>query len=494
MPSAKARIVIYFRAEKKSALEKKLVFKLDFFILTFCCLAYFINYLDRQNLTQAYVSGMKEDLNFQGNQLTVINTIYAVGYLIGIVPNNAMLTYFKPGRFFPFMMSTWACICMTTAAAQKPQHIMAIRFFQGYFESCTFAGTHYILGSWYTESELGKRTGIFTASGLAGGIFGGLLQTAVYKSMNGLVGLAGWRWLFIVDGLITLPVAAYGFFFFPDTPRQTTALYFTQEEKELAIERMPETPRESMLTKSFLQRVIKSPYLYAFLILWTITNCAEQQSTSSLLQLWMKYNKKHTYTVYELNNWPTGVQAVGIVSTLLWAMGTDIFGGRWLANYYLAFTAIVSATIILVPSTPTAGIFGAYYWAGSIYACQATSFAWANDVMKLEDHAFRAVIIGFMNFGGNTFNAFWPLIFYSTDQAPYFTRGMYCMIVIGALLAIWTTIIVLYFRKMNKQKRILVIDAVEASEEGSLGVVDESTADKRDMKVETQTATGTDTT
>lgn len=62
------------------------------------------------------------------------------------------------------------------------------------------------------------------------------------------------------------------------------------------------------------------------------------------------------------------------------------------------------------------------------------------------------------------------------------------------MLAIWTTIIVLYFRKMNKQKRILVIDAVEASEEGSLGVVDESTADKRDMKVETQTATGTDTT
>lgn len=146
----------------------------------------------------------------------------------------------------------------------------------------------------------------------------------------------------------------------------------------------------------------------------------------------MKYNKKHTYTVYELNNWPTGVQAVGIVSTLLWAMGTDIFGGRWLANYYLAFTAIVSATIILVPSTPTAGIFGAYYWAGSIYACQATSFAWANDVMKLEDHAFRAVIIGFMNFGGNTFNAFWPLIFYSTDQAPYFTVRLCHLVVMQA--------------------------------------------------------------
>lgn len=76
---------------------------------------------------------------------------------------------------------------------------MAIRFLQGYAESCIFAGTHFILGSWYTEKELGKRSGIFTASGLAGGMFGGFIQSGVYKSMNGLGGLAGWRWLFIVS-------------------------------------------------------------------------------------------------------------------------------------------------------------------------------------------------------------------------------------------------------------------------------------------------------
>ncbi|KAI4765227.1 hypothetical protein E4T52_02580 [Aureobasidium sp. EXF-3400] len=59
--------------------ERKLVQKLDFFILTFCCLMYFLNYLDRSNLTNAYVSGMKEDLNFKGNELTQINTVFTVG-------------------------------------------------------------------------------------------------------------------------------------------------------------------------------------------------------------------------------------------------------------------------------------------------------------------------------------------------------------------------------------------------------------------------------
>jgi ACS family pantothenate transporter-like MFS transporter len=89
----------------------------------------------------------------------------------------------------------WGLLTMVTAAAQKPEHIMAIRFFQALFESSTFVGTHYILGSWYTSKELGKRSGIFTASGLAGTMIGGFIQSGIHKSMDGLQGLSGWRWL-----------------------------------------------------------------------------------------------------------------------------------------------------------------------------------------------------------------------------------------------------------------------------------------------------------
>jgi ACS family pantothenate transporter-like MFS transporter len=71
----------YF-ASQKSPQEKKLVRKLDFFILSFCCMMYFMNYLDRSNLTNAYVSGMEEDLGFAGNQLTVINTVFTCGYIV----------------------------------------------------------------------------------------------------------------------------------------------------------------------------------------------------------------------------------------------------------------------------------------------------------------------------------------------------------------------------------------------------------------------------
>jgi ACS family pantothenate transporter-like MFS transporter len=80
------RFVQYLRGEQRAPGERKLVQKLDFFILTFCCLMYFMNYLDRSNLSNAYVSGMREELSFKGNQLNQINTVFTVGYTIGQVP------------------------------------------------------------------------------------------------------------------------------------------------------------------------------------------------------------------------------------------------------------------------------------------------------------------------------------------------------------------------------------------------------------------------
>lgn len=71
--------------------EKSLLFKLDWFILSFACLLYWVNYLDRLNLTNAYVSGMKEEIGLHGNQFNIINTCFTVGYTISLVPHNLIL-------------------------------------------------------------------------------------------------------------------------------------------------------------------------------------------------------------------------------------------------------------------------------------------------------------------------------------------------------------------------------------------------------------------
>jgi ACS family pantothenate transporter-like MFS transporter len=396
--------------------------------------------LDRTNLANAYVSGMKEDLGFQGDQLNQINTCFTVGYVLGQIPSNLSLHYVKPRHFFPAMMVVWAGLTMATASTHSPQAIMAIRFFQGLAEATTFVGTHYILGSWYTERELGKRSGLFTASGLAGTMIGGFIQSGIYSSMDGRHGLRGWRWLFLVDGIITLPVALYGFLLFPDTPATTTAPYLSPAERELAVSRLRrhrqlvepaqsdqiQEKQTSPLTWTFARSVLTSWELWGFVILWIIAGETESFSSNSLLALYMKSSPSTHYTVPQINNYPTGVPAVGIVSTLFWAALTDFLGGkRYLVGYFIGVTGVATSGMILAAkgmegAKSTAVVFAAYYWAGAVYACQATFFAWANDATRQREPVFRSVVLAGMNLGSNAVNAWWSIVFYGASMAPWF--------------------------------------------------------------------------
>lgn len=245
--------------------------------------------------------------------------------------------------------------------------------------------------------------------------------------MNGRNGLSGWRWLFIIDGLITLPVALYGFLFFPDTPQTTTAFYLTDAEKALAVARVPQVEDRSPISWAFFKKVFSSWYWWGFVVLWIIAGETESFSTNALLSLYMKSHPTNKYTVTQLNNYPTGVPAVGIVSTVLWATLTDFLNGkRYLVGFFIAITGVVTSAMILAASNnptseaSTSVVFGAYYWAGSVYACQATFFAWANDALRYEEHMFRAVVLAGMNVGSNAVNSWWSIVFYGASMAPWF--------------------------------------------------------------------------
>lgn len=79
--------------------------------------------------------------------------------------------------------------------------LYAFRFLVGLFESSFFPVLLYVLGSWYTKTELAKRVALFHVTAPLGSAFGGYLQAAVYESLNGRHGLAGWRWLYIICGV-----------------------------------------------------------------------------------------------------------------------------------------------------------------------------------------------------------------------------------------------------------------------------------------------------
>jgi ACS family pantothenate transporter-like MFS transporter len=90
-----------------------------------------------------------------------------------------------------------------------------------------------VLGSWYKPSELAKRTCIFYATSAAADMFCGFLQAGVYQGLNGTAGLPGWKWLFLIDGIISTPICIAGLFLIPDLPENSRAFYLTKGHVQL---------------------------------------------------------------------------------------------------------------------------------------------------------------------------------------------------------------------------------------------------------------------
>ncbi|KAI0723066.1 MFS general substrate transporter [Earliella scabrosa] len=415
----------------ESKMERKLLLKIDWFILSYCCLMYFSNYLDRSNISNAYVSGMREELSMHGTEFNQINTIFTCGYIVGMIPNNIMLQLVPPRIWFPAMQIVWGVLTFCTSAVSNVQQIYAIRFFQGIAESSTFVGTHYILGSWYKSGELGKRSGIFTSSGLAGTLFSGILQAAVYTKLNGVSGRSGWRWLFIIDGIITLPIALYGFLIFPDVPTATKAFYLSDEERLLSCERLESEKNKDIehghLSWNLVKRVVGNWRWYGCSLLFAISGETESFGTNGLMGQWLK--GIGGYTVPQINNYPSGMTAFAIASTLVCATWTDATRSRarWPVLVYMSICTIAASIILLVRAAPRGAHFFAWYLSGASYAGQATTFAWANQICA-DDHAARGIVLASMNMWNNVVNAWWPLVFYPATDAPWFTRGMWAMV------------------------------------------------------------------
>ncbi|KAH9938523.1 major facilitator superfamily domain-containing protein [Fomitopsis serialis] len=433
-----------------SKTERTLLLKIDWFILSYCCLMYFTNYLDRSNVSNAYVSGMKEDLHMYGTEFNKINTIFTCGYIVGMVPNNLMLQVVSPRIWFPAMQIVWGVLTFCSSAVKNVEQLYAIRFFQGLTEASTFVGTHYILGSWYKPGELGKRSGIFTSSGLIGTLFSGVLQAAVYQHLNGVDGRSGWRWLFIIDGVITLPIALYGFFVFPNTPTTTTAFYLSPEASLILRHRRPKEHRGLRRpTWDLAKRVLGRWRWYGCSLLFAISGETESLGSNNLMGQWL--SALGGYTVEQVDYYPCGVTAVGIASTLVCATWTDATRSRarWPVLVYMSVAVMVAAVCLLVWGSPTGLKFFAYYLAGASYSGQATTFAWANQICADDDQE-RAVVLASMNMWNNVVNAWWQLVFYPATDAPRFRKGMWAMIGIG-LATLLVTFLVWYLERREKR-------------------------------------------
>lgn len=206
--------------------EKRLIFKLDWFLLSYSCLCFFVKWLDSNNVTNAYASGMQEELGFgPGNELSWMNTYFNIGQLIGAPFANLIITVVRPRYWLPFCLTCWSLFVLFLYKCNNASEFYALRFCIGLFESAAWPGIEYTLGSWYRKSELARRSALFVISGVLGQMFSGYLQSALYSGMEGHGGMSAWRWLFIFDFILALPVAIYGIVCFDISPSDFTCVF-----------------------------------------------------------------------------------------------------------------------------------------------------------------------------------------------------------------------------------------------------------------------------
>ncbi|KAK7743697.1 hypothetical protein SLS62_010474 [Diatrype stigma] len=382
--------------------EHVLVLKLDVLLLVWAFIAGLLKDMDQSGTTQAYVSGMKESLSLYGNELVEFTTYFSIGYAIFIVPSQLVQTRIRPSLFLPICEIIWGAVTLATYKAPNAKTVYALRFLLGVFESTSWPGIVNLIFNWYTPRELAKRLAIFGVSGVAGSMFLGVLQAALYQNLGGARGLEGWQWLFIVSGLITMAWGFLGFLVIPDAPAITRAAYLSGPERALAHARMAHsgTATAELVSARLLLRKMRllfaSPVAYLFLAAYL--QFAWSQRANSYFLLYLKAvtdasTGEPLYSVYTVNLIPLGGYGLSIVSNVGLNALSDWKGWRWQVSCGAAAMQLVSTAVLAAWPDSHATIMAFYFLTFTTAAWGYALLAWLAEILCKEPEA-RSIIVG----------------------------------------------------------------------------------------------------
>ncbi|KAM0282014.1 hypothetical protein ACHAQH_003220 [Verticillium albo-atrum] len=215
--------------------EKKVLRKMDIRLIPMLALLYLLSFLDRGNIGNAKIEGLQEDLNMSDDQYNWCLTVFFFTYAAFEVPSNLLLKKLRPSVWLPTIMVAWGLVMTLMGIVQSYHGLLVARIFLGVTEAGLFPGVAYYLTMWYCRHEIQFRQALFFSAASIAGAFSGLLAFGISK-MDGLGGLEGWRWIFILEGIVTVLVAVWAFFALHDFPE--TASFLSEEERAFVVFRL----------------------------------------------------------------------------------------------------------------------------------------------------------------------------------------------------------------------------------------------------------------
>ncbi|CAG8103583.1 unnamed protein product [Penicillium olsonii] len=436
--------------EQREQMEKKLVRKIDMRLLIMIVVMYILNYMDRNNIASAKLAGLEEDLNLKGEQYQTSVSILFVGYLLMQVPSNMILNKFgKPSIYLPGCMLAWGILSTCTAATKSYGGLLACRFILGFVEAAYFPGCLYLLSAWYTRKELVKRTAFLYSGSLISGAFSGLIAAGITNGLSGARGISAWRWLFIIEGAITIFVAFISIFIIPDLPRTTS--WLTEDEKALAAWRQTEDIGEDDWVDSEQQSMFHGAKLAfkdykVWLLLGTVYGCTASGAVTTFFPIVMSGLGKDSVTTLLLTTPP---YLIGTIVVLIAAWHADKTGERYL---HIALPPILAIACFIIAVTTTS--FAPRYVAmcimiGGIYSSYVVVLGYISNILP-RPATKRAAALALINCLSNVCQVYTPYL-YPNSAAPQYTTAFSYNIAMSALTIIFGTILRIVLGRLNKK-------------------------------------------
>ncbi|CEH12543.1 Permease of the major facilitator superfamily [Ceraceosorus bombacis] len=402
-------------AQKTDPKEKALVRKMDVRIMISLWSLYILNYLDRNAIALARLNDLEEDLGMTDTQYQLAVSILFIGYVLFGIPSNMIVSRMKKNvpTFMVGTMMLWAVLSICTAFVKNAAGLYAVRFFLGVVEAPYYPAALFVLSQFYTRTELATRISILYTGNVLATAFAGLIAAAVFE-MDGLMGYAGWKWLFIIQGSITGVVALCAWPWLPATP--STTRWLNPEERELAASRMlrdkvDEGPEGTALDG--LKQAVKDPRAWVFVLMQTLHLAANGFK----------------------NFFPSVVQTLGFGRTITLVLtcppyliaaavsvAFSISSGRMNERTWHLTACKTIATIGFVTAAATLNTAGRYVamiiFCSGTYVANSIILGWASTVCN-QTKEKKAVVISMMVSASNASFIYTPFLFRDQDKPRY---------------------------------------------------------------------------
>ncbi|KAK7737139.1 hypothetical protein SLS63_002930 [Diaporthe eres] len=421
--------------ERWNAVEKSLVRKLDLTLMPV-----------------ARLDSFEKDLGLVGNQFNVAVAILNVGYMLMQVPSNMILTRVRPSLYISIWVLVWSVISASTAAARNYSQLIVIRFFLGIVEAPFFPGALFLLSSWYPRRQLALRTAVLYSGLILATAFSGLIAAGIFEGLDGVHGIKGWRWLFILEGAASFAAGILGLVLLPDFPTGKTGLakwFLTEEERKVAVERMardrvslPEAEHGILYGLKLAVTDIKT------WVVMLLANHSAYGFTNFFPTIVKGYKLGNNTLTLVLTSPPYLLAAV---TAFLTAYSSDRRRER---GYHICIPQAVACVGFIISAATLNN--AARYVAAFLYICgcfssNAMVFSWASATLNQtpEKRAAATAIINVISQFGNIYS---PFFFPATD-GPRYLKAMMLMMSFSFLSIVTCAIMKVLLKRANKKLR-----------------------------------------